>query len=268
MTVPNGLWKTEGAGNDFILGTGEWARRLATDTNLVAALCRRRRGIGADGTLALLPDGPNRVRLVYRNQDGGRAHFCANGTRCAALAAHRLLGMPGKLTVATDAADVPAVVSSNGVTLDLMAPSAPPRAVELVVHADTWLGALLTIGVPHLILMTEDPAAIDLEAVAPELRHHCDLGPEGANVSFVSRLANGAVTIRTWERGVEAETLCCGSAILAVGVLEFARSDRPTIACHPKSGDVLTVSRLGNQGLRLTGPARIVAEIRPIQKEY
>ncbi len=268
MTAPGGLWKTEGAGNDFVLGTGTWARRLADDADLVVGLCRRRRGIGADGTLALLPDGANRVRLIYRNRDGGRALFCANGTRCAALAAHRLLGMPEELTVVTDVADVPAAIGADGVTLDLMPSTGSPLEVELAVQAGVWRGTLLTVGVPHLILMTEDPATIDLESVAPELRRHLDLGSEGANVSFACRMGNGAVTIRTWERGIEAETLCCGSAILAVSTLELARSGDASIACYPKSGDVLTVERHGDQGLRLTGPARIVAEIHPFLQEY
>ncbi len=263
MTQAGGLWKVEGAGNDFVLGTGQWADRLAVDGSLVVTLCHRRRGIGADGSLALHPEGSDRMRLVYRNRDGGRAEFCANGTRCAALAATRLLGMADVLTVVTDSADVPAVVRLDDVMLDLQAPTAPPRDVELSTQGEVWHGTLLTIGVPHLILMTDDPAAIDLENIAPLLRHHRELGPEGANVSFVDHPEGGELTIRTWERGVEAETLCCGSAVLAAGALELERSGRTSVACRPKAGDLLTVARTNDAVLRLTGPARIVAEVRP-----
>jgi len=263
VTGPGVLWKVEGAGNDFVLGTGTWADRLTNDAALVVRLCSRRRGIGADGTLALHPHGEDRVRLVYHNRDGGRAVFCANGTRCAALAANRLLGMAADLTVVTDSADVPAFVRPDGVILDLMAPTAPPRDVQLTVHGETWRGCVLTIGVPHLIVITDDPAAVDLAAVAPDLRHHRDLGPEGANVSFVGHPEGGGLMVRTWERGVEAETLCCGSAILAAAFVELERSGCKEISCVPSSGDTLTVARNKTTGLTLTGPARLVAEVRP-----
>jgi len=91
--VRSEIYKLEGAGNDFVLGVGAWAGRLDSEPDLVRRLCDRRRGIGADGTLALEAVATDRVRLGYRNADGGEAVFCANGTRCAARAAVELLPM-------------------------------------------------------------------------------------------------------------------------------------------------------------------------------
>ena len=119
------LWKMEGAGNDFLLGAGRWAERLAEDEALVADLCRRHRGIGADGVLALFPESGRGLRLVYRNADGSRAAFCANGTRCAALAAVRFLGFPPDLILVTDRMEVRARVweGDGRVRLDLPRPT-------------------------------------------------------------------------------------------------------------------------------------------------
>jgi diaminopimelate epimerase len=263
VTAAEGLWKVEGAGNDFLLGIGPWADRLACEPELTTTLCRRRRGIGADGTLALTVEGPRRVRLIHRNRDGGRAAFCANGTRCAALAAHRLLATGDQLTVVADWRDVPALVGGDGVALDLPTPGERPRALELACGDTIWEGTLIAFGVPHLLIATRDPAAIDLAALGPTLRHHPDLAPDGANVSFVGGRPGGAITIRTWERGVEAETLCCGSAVVAAGWLEIMRAPRAEVRCLTASGEELVVADRGDAGLRLTGPARIVAEVRP-----
>ena len=120
------VWQ-EGAGNDFVLGVGAWAGRLDSEPDLVRRLCDRRRGIGADGTLSLTAVGAGRVRLGYRNADGGEAVFCANGTRCAARAAVELLGCDPMVVVETGWAEVPAVVDGSQVSLELPPPEAGPR---------------------------------------------------------------------------------------------------------------------------------------------
>ncbi len=113
------LLKVEGAGNDFLLGIGDWARRLADEPDLVARLCDRRRGLGADGVLALSQESSSRVRLIYRNTDGSPSPFCGNGTRCAARVAVELLGLASPLVVETDWAAIPAEVVGPLVTLEL-----------------------------------------------------------------------------------------------------------------------------------------------------
>lgn len=257
------LWLIEGAGNDFLVGVGSWSRRMASDPALVARLCRRHRGIGADGVLALEVAGEARVRLHYFNADGSRARFCANGTRCAALAAFRLLDVPPDMVVITDWAEIPARVDGGQVELRLPTPG-PAEEISLDTAGRKWTGILVEVGVPHLIIAVDEAAEQDFSEAAPALRRHPALGPEGANVSFVNRHSDGTIGLRTFERGVEGETLSCGSAVVAAGVIEMADRNVDQVRVRPASGDVLSVEDLGT-GFGLTGPARFIAEVRPVE---
>ena len=260
--VVDGLWLMEGAGNDFLVGVGAWSGRLVSDPALVMRLCRRHRGIGADGVLALEIEGEARIRLRYRNADGSRAQFCANGTRCAALAAVDLLDLPSELVVLTDWVEIPARVEGQQVALRLPAPD-PAEQISIDAAGRKWTGIVIEVGVPHLVIAVDDLAGSYFSEAAPVLRWHQALGPEGANVSFFDRKPNGSIEIRTFERGVEGETLCCGSAVVAAGLVEMADRDVDSIRVRPASGDVLTVEDLGT-GFGLTGPARFIAEVRPV----
>jgi len=260
--VTSRLIKVEGAGNDFLLGTGTWAQRLVDDTDLVVRLCDRRRGIGADGALAVFVDGSDTIRLVHTNADGSPSAFCANGTRCAALAAVDLLGLTARLLVATGWAEIPAVVDGAQVTLELPPPTSPV-ACALETGQSVWQGHRIELGVPHLVLPVDDLDTLAIETVAPPLRHHPKLGPDGANVHFVKHRP-GLLQLRSFERGVEAETLCCGSGVAAAALLALEGAGEPSIVVEARSGDRLTVEALGEPptaSSRLTGPARLVAEI-------
>lgn len=260
------LLKVEGAGNDFLIGTGDWVKRLADDPELVARLCDRRRGIGADGVLTVVVESSSRVRLTYRNADGSPSPFCGNGTRCAARVAVDVLGLPSRLVVGTGWADVPAEVVGPQVTLELPGLARSPRSVELDSVGRQVRGRLLEVGVPHLVVGVADVDGVDVGAVAPPLRGHPALGPSGANVSFVSRGSDQLLSIRTFERGVEAETLCCGSAVVAAGVLEMIDDGIGRIELCARSGDRLSVEALGDplhDPVLLIGPARIIATVEP-----
>lgn len=266
------LLKVEGAGNDFLLGVGEWAERIATDPELVRRLCRQHRGIGADGALAMRRLAIDRVELVYRNADGGEATFCANGTRCAARVAVDRLGCRPSLRLLTGAGEIPAVVHGDRVTLRLPPPGDSPRDLALGADWTTWRGSLLVVGVPHLVVPVADLAGLDVDRVGRQLRGHPDLGAAGANVTFVASAALDAgadIALRTFERGVEAETLCCGTGVAAAAVVEMARTGSGSVSCRVASGDRLEVRALGappGSSLELTGPATIVAEVIPLER--
>ncbi len=262
------LLKVEGAGNDFLLGTGRWAERLAAEPGLAARLCDRHRGVGADGTLAVLPAGEGRLHLHYRNSDGSEASFCANGTRCAARAAVEYLGLCSPLVVLTGWGPVPAEVAGETVTLRLPPVDRKPRPVELEAGWLSWRGWLLEVGVPHLVLPVEDLAGLDLAAVGPPLRSHPALGPGGANVNLVEAAGDGRWSVRSFERGVEAETLSCGSGVVAAGLCLAGAGGGGRLVFATRSGDELVVEVPGDPvggPCRLTGPARFVAEIRPLE---
>jgi diaminopimelate epimerase len=260
--VSSRLVKVEGAGNDFILGTGVWAQRLADDAALVIKLCDRHRGVGADGALAVFVEGNSTICLVHRNADGSPSAFCANGTRCAAHAAVEFLGLPRTLVVSTGWVEIPAVVSDSEVSLELPPPTAPFDRTLVTDHG-TWRGRQLELGTPHLVLPVDDLDTLAFESVAPVLRCHPSLGPAGANVHFVVK-DPGLLRIRSFERGVEAETLCCGSGVVVSALLALESTGADSISVEPRSGDRLTVEALGRPPTapsRLTGPARLVAEI-------
>ncbi len=265
----SGLFKVEGAGNDFLLGTGAWAGRLAADAALVQRMCQRRLGFGADGTLALFPDGGRAVRVVYRNADGGEAAFCGNATRCAARAAVALLGYPPRLSVRTAWAEIPAEVDGESVRLTLPPPASEPRAFTLDVEGSTWKGWLLDVGVPHLVVPVEaDLNTFEVERWGPALRSHPALGSAGANVTFVARGDEGRVNVRSWERGVEAETLSCASGVVATALIWMMLDGGTSLACATRSGQILHVQTLGTppqSATRLEGPAHILGEVFPFE---
>jgi len=264
--VRSEFYKVEGAGNDFVLGVGAWARRLDDGADLVKRLCDRRRGIGADGTLALEKVAKDRARLGYRNADGSEGAFCANGTRCAARAAVELLGCHQNVVIETGWADIPAMVDGSRVSLELPPPQSGPQRPETSGPEGISNGLLLNIGVPHLVIETTGLADLDLAVVGPPLRRHAAVGPEGANVDFYEVEMDGALRVRTWERGVEAETLSCGSGMVAVALLVMADRGIDHVELLPLSGDRLLVEALGEPPVcatRLTGPARFVARLDP-----
>ena len=265
------LLKVEGAGNDFLLGTGAWADRLSRDSELVVRLCRRRRGIGADGALAITATGKDRLRLVYHNADGSPASFCGNGTRCAARAGVELLGLPRRLVVETAWTAVPAEIDGRMVRLELPAIQAPPQEVEISVADRSRRGWWLVVGVPHLVVPMDDVDELRLEVEGPPLRRHEIFGAAGVNVNFTTPGENGELLLRTYERGVERETLCCGSGVVAAAVVEMAAGGSRPMTVRARSGDPLVVEAPhGPQSgpIFLTGPTRFIACVEPTEDRF
>jgi len=260
------LFKVEGAGNDFLLGIGEWAERLAESPDLVRRFCDRRRGVGADGAMALTAEGSDRVGLTHRNADGGEALFCGNATRCAARAAVEVLGCEQRLVVETAWKPIPARVDGSEVRIEIPALSEAPGHPVIDAPEGVFDLRFLHVGVPHLVAVASDLSGLELSAIAPPLRDHPVLAPHGANVNFYEVDSDGAVRLRTWERGVEGETLSCGSGMVAVALVVMAARDLRHLELVPASGDRLTIEALGQPPMcpiRLTGPARFIAEIEP-----
>jgi diaminopimelate epimerase len=259
------LFKMEGAANDFLVGTGLWADRLADDRDLVVRLCSRNRGIGADGVLSVRVTGSDRVVVGHRNADGSATAFCANGTRCAARVAVEVLGISSTLEVETGWALIRARVREDAVSLELPPPPSAARRLDLdPAPGPSWL---IEVGVPHLVVeVATGLETLDLPPIAAPLRRHPGLGPGGANVHLVTRPHDAQVEVRSWERGVEGETCACGSGIVAAALVMMGRHGGSRLRCATRGGDTLEVEALGEPSLcasRLTGPARHIAEVRP-----
>jgi len=155
--------------------------------------------------------------MLYFNPDGSRA-FCGNGTRCAARFAFMNVIAPRRMTIETDAGVIPAEVLETGeVTLTMPGPTGVEREKPLATREGSTIeGSLLAVGVPHYVVPVQrDLWTRDLTVVGPAIRRHPDLGEEGANANFVLVRDRSSIEIRTWERGVEGETLSCGSGVMA-----------------------------------------------------
>jgi diaminopimelate epimerase len=219
-----------GSGNDFVMLDGRFTAPERWPAARIAAICDRRTGIGADGLVILTPDGRGGVRMTYWNSDGSRAAMCGNAALCSArLAVYLEMTTPGELCLQTDAGLVRARANGADDLAEISLPdfALPAEVAGLAAGAgEEWL-ALATVGVPHLVVRVKDLEAIDLPGRGRALRFDPRLGPSGANVNFIAPpvVPGQPWLIRTYERGVEGETLACGTGTVAAAVALAARGE-------------------------------------------
>lgn len=242
------MYKMTGSGNDFVLLDGRASRPEAWPAERIAALCDRRGGVGADGLVILVPEAPGSVRMIYWNADGSRAAMCGNAALCSArLAVHLELVPPGDLCLLTDAGVVRARAPLDGDQAEIQVPdftvTGEVPGLELA-PGEHWM-AFAMVGVPHLVVRVADIDGIDLLGRGRGLRFHPRLGPAGANVNFVAPGASGAGEpwlIRTYERGVEGETLACGTGtVAAAACLAFRGESSFPVRFRSRGGQPLLV---------------------------
>jgi diaminopimelate epimerase len=255
--------KMSGAGNDFIvLDEGAWEAIPGDRVAWVRGVSRRGLSVGSDGVLVVGPERQGRVAVSFFNPDGGEA-FCGNGSRCAAMFALSRGMADAEMILLTPAGDVPARVDRGSVRLTLPPPT--DLGSLLLEAGGSTLGArLILAGVPHLVIAVDDVATYPLAEVAPALRHHPALGAGGANVNIAAPVAGGRVRTRTWERGVEGETLACGTGAVAVAFAARLSGAAETVTVVPRSGIPLRVTLSGDPAdpgpVWLEGDARFVFE--------
>lgn len=281
MTRSSGtpFYKLSGAGNDFVALVLEKDVQ-PPEPETLRAWCRRGVGIGADGVLALRRTAEG-ARMVYWNADGGRSDLCLNGSRCAVRLAFELGWAEKYLVLSTDAGPIAGRRLGDSraeVVLPARLTEGQPEALRLSVRPARGEPIAVDahrvdVGVPHLVVscgqLGDVPISdIPIATLGPALRHHPDLGSAGANVDFVAWPTPASdrtdrFALRSWERGVEGETLACGTGVIAsalVGVTT-GRTSLP-VRVSTASGFELTVGRAGTGdggGLTLAGDARIVA---------
>ncbi|HEX2465163.1 MAG TPA: diaminopimelate epimerase [Thermoanaerobaculia bacterium] len=255
--------KMSGCGNDFIALVEPVE---APAEGAIRAWCRRGISLGADGVFTLHRLRPQAVEMRYWNSDGGEAALCLNGTRCAAQLAFQLGWSSDRVTVRTGAGELAARrLASGAVAVEAPLPE-PPSKTTLVTPDGAFTGWLARVGVPHLVCFRDQPVeSVPLDDWSPALRRHRDLGPEGANVDFVEMRGRHDLTIRSFERGIEGETLACGTGVLATAAAALAAglAELP-IRALTRGGFTLEV--LGEtddakvKRWELAGEARLVAE--------
>ena len=254
-----------GAGNDFVFidnRTGE----VHLNRSQIARLCDRHRGVGADGVL-LLEKSSNGAdfRMRYFNADGGEAEMCGNGARCFARFANRITGAKGKLCFQTLAGVISAELKGGVVMLQMTEPTDLRLKIELAVADENKTVHFINSGVPHVIIPVAriDDADVGREGAA--IRYHKLFSPKGANVNFLEKRGDKKIAIRTYERGVEDETLACGTGIVASALIFAAIENASSpITVIARGGDELYVGfeKTDSQfhNVTLTGPAEFVFE--------
>ncbi len=260
------FFKMSGSGNDFVMLDA--MRQPATDlmeASVVRTLCARGTGIGADGLVLLEPSDVAAYRMTYLNSDGSRAELCGNASLCSARLASDLGYLPAReFKVETDAGILGARLLADGPEIDLLAVTdVRPNLPFRLAVGEHWIGFALA-GVPHLVVRVDDVSTVDVVGRGRPLRSDPTLMPAGANVNFVSPDGSGGWRIRTFERGVEGETLACGTGSVATAVLLAEAAEIATeVALTTRSGRVLRVrlDRSADGWLpSLSGEARLVFE--------
>lgn len=258
-----------GAGNDFVLVDDRESAFPAADRDLIARLCRRRTGIGADGVVLLQRSALADARVRFFNADGGEAEMCGNALRCAArFAGDR--GVAGAvLRVETVAGILGAEVLPGGdrVRLRMTAPTDWRADMDLPLAGVRVRCGSVNTGVPHAVIEAGDLPAAAADggadaflALAPRVRRHPAFGAAGTNVNLVTATGPANLSVRTFERGVEGETLACGTGVTACALVMARRGRvRPPVDVTVAGGDVLTVDFTltdgGAEAVTLCGPA-------------
>ena len=261
------FYKVTGSGNDFVMFDGRYVKTADVTAADIVAICDRRLGIGADGVAVLEPTDQDGVHFAFRfwNSDGSPGPMCGNGALCAT----RLAGV---LELAKAGEEVrfstPSGIHRGRVVdgeSEIWLPDCPaPKAVPAVKTVAGEEGPMLARpSVPHLVLRVKDVDRVPLEERGPPLRRDPALGDEGANVNWVAPKGDGTWKYRTFERGVEGETLACGTGAVACAlVLASEKLLQPPVKLWTRSGLPLVVSweknGSGPTSLRLRGEGRVI----------
>ncbi len=260
--------KLSGAGNDFVvIDNTDGKLAEAGRRELFSGWCRRGMAIGADGVLLVEPsdaDSDSHFRMRYYNADGGEAETCGNGSRCIARFAFVKGIAPREMTFQTLAGNYRAEVLENNEVRVQMSDAHGLR--ESIVIADETVNAtvdFLNTGVPHVVLMQDDLAGAAIVSIGRHLRHHAEFAPAGTNVNFVKVVGSHELEVRTYERGVEDETLACGTGCIACSIIAVRHGlTQVPVQVKTAGGERLTIDfQLRDDGatnVTLQGSAHIV----------
>lgn len=268
--MPLKFVKMSGAGNDFVVADNREGT-FPKDSASIARLCHRRFGIGADGVLLVETSAKADFFMRYFNADGSEAEMCGNGARCIArfyAERCREAGAPAtnvSVRFDTHAGLMEAVVNADQVCLRLSDPTELSVRRTIQLQGGTREYQFANTGVPHVVFFTDNVATEQIEKLGAEVRYHKEFAPRGTNVDWVQVLGKDSIRVRTYERGVEGETLACGTGVVASAIAaHLVRDLRPPVQVTVQSGCVLVVdfTRQGDavREVFLTGPAELVFE--------
>ena len=254
-----------GAGNDFVM-LDNLAGNIQLTAEQISKICDRHRGVGADGIL-LLEKAANGAdfRMRYYNRDGGEAEMCGNGARCFARFAKKVAGAKGPIRFETLAGIIGADVKGDSVTLQMSDPTELKLNVKLQLEGEDATVNFINTGVPHVVVPVSRVDMVNVQARGAAIRYHEMFSPKGTNANFLEKRGTQNIAIRTYERGVEEETLACGTGVVASALVFAAtqKNDGP-VSVLVRGGSELTVDfeKDGNRfrNVTLSGPAEFVFE--------
>jgi diaminopimelate epimerase len=255
--------KMVASGNDFIVLEFSSSRVLEFK-KLAQRICDRKYGIGADGMLVLEKSRKADIRMRIFNADGSEAEMCGNGARCTALyLGYKSQVTSHKLKIETKAGIIQAQVKGNNVRIKLTEPKNTRPDLPIKVNNRTLKVNFIDTGVPHAVIFASGLEKIDVSGLGRLIRYHKKFAPRGTNVDFVEVAGKNAINIRTYERGVEDETLACGTGSVAAALIFALKSGAANkVFVRTKSGEILSVyfKRTGNKfsDVWLEGKAGIV----------
>ena len=266
------VYKMTGSGNDFVMLDARVSSPADWSPQDMQVVCARGTGIGADGVVFVGPGSKaGAARMIYYNADGSHAAMCGNAALCSTtLAAHLGIAPAGGMDLETDAGTYRSRTSDRGRAELHLAAVDPPEAVAGVGIIDGERRAALgRVGVPHLVVLADDVDHVALIERGRALRFDPALAPDGANINFISadgpaRDGKPVWRMRTYERGVEGETLACGTGAVAAGcAIEEWGLGRLPIEIQSRSGRLLTIrATKGSNGryddVWLAGEGRMV----------
>lgn len=268
-TLSTTFYKMTGSGNDFIMLDGRTTTIADWPTQRIIEICDRRHGVGGDGLVILTPEAPPKVRMDFWNCDGSQADMCGNAALCSTRLATNL-GMVPKdgMKLVTRAGTFPTRTRPGETESELNLPdfALPSTPAPIALRSGERGGMLATVGVPHLVLEVDDIEQEDLMERGRVLRSDPGVGAAGANVNFVGGIGDGSggpYPLRTYERGVEGETLACGTGAVAAAVLlAHAGRENLPIDIRSRGGKILhiaaTLSGAQATEVWLSGEGRLV----------
>ncbi len=261
---PIRFFKMSGSGNDFIIvDNREDIVKNSDLPGFIARICRRKMSVGADGVILIESSKNADFKWQFFNSDGSNAEMCGNGARCAARFAY-VNGIAGQnLSFETDAGVVSGQVKDDRVKLKMPDPVDLNLDYNIELKTGPVTVCSVNTGVPHVVVMNESIEDIDVLHLGSDIRFHQAFKPAGTNVNFISQLEQGHLAIRTYERGVENETLACGTGSIAAALIAACKTNWPSpIHLLTRSGGTLTIyfKKDGNKfnDIYLEGDARII----------
>ncbi len=261
MHIP--FWKMHGAGNDFIIVDDRERTFPTHDTTWLQRIAVRRTGVGCEGILLIQPSQMADFRMRFFNPDGCEVNMCGNAARCVArLAADQ--GIAGRdMQIETAAGTLSARVMDTHVGITLTEPTEWETELTLELGSGTYTLDALNTGVPHAVIIVDNVHKTDLSTLGRTIRYHSHFAPAGTNVNVVSVAGPDTLQLRTYERGVEGETLACGTGVAAAALVAARKGLASSpVQVRTAGGYTLCVSfdateqEFGN--VRLTGPADYV----------